>query len=31
VTGLSFEKPDPAVPVRERIRTALAAALPEYF
>lgn len=31
VTGLTFEKPDPAVPVRERIRTALARTLPEYF
>ena len=31
VTGLEFERPDPAVPVRERIRAALARELPEYF
>ena len=31
LTGLKFEKPDPAVPVRARIRDALAKELPEYF
>ena len=31
LTGLQFEKPDPAVPVRARIRDALAKELPEYF
>lgn len=31
VTGLEFEKPDPSVSVRARIREALAKELPEYF
>ena len=31
VTGLTFDYPDPAVPVRSRIREALARELPEYF
>jgi phosphoribosylaminoimidazole-succinocarboxamide synthase len=31
VTGLPFEEPNPSIPVRDRIRDALAAALPEYF
>ncbi|MEV2264965.1 phosphoribosylaminoimidazolesuccinocarboxamide synthase [Nonomuraea africana] len=31
LTGLEFEKPDPQVPVRDRIRDALAKELPEYF
>jgi phosphoribosylaminoimidazole-succinocarboxamide synthase len=31
LTGLPFEKPDPQVSVRSRIRDALAAELPEYF
>ena len=31
VTGLSFEYTDPSVPVRERVRAALASAFPEYF
>lgn len=31
VTGLTFEEPDPSIPVRSRIRDALAVALPEYF
>ncbi|MFQ5764785.1 MAG: phosphoribosylaminoimidazolesuccinocarboxamide synthase [Rhodospirillales bacterium] len=31
VTGLPFEKPDMATPIRERIRASLARALPEYF
>ena len=31
VTGLEFEKPDPRVSVRARIRDALAKELPEYF
>jgi phosphoribosylaminoimidazole-succinocarboxamide synthase len=31
VTGLEFEKPDPSVSVRARIRDALAKELPEYF
>lgn len=31
LTGLTFEKPDPSVPVRARIRDALAKELPEYF
>lgn len=31
VTGLTFETPDPSVPVRSRIRDALARQLPEYF
>jgi phosphoribosylaminoimidazole-succinocarboxamide synthase len=31
VTGRSFARADPAVPVRTRIRDALATALPEYF
>lgn len=31
VTGLTFEVPDPATPVRDRIRANLAKAFPEYF
>lgn len=31
VTGQKFERTDPKVPVRDRIRTALAEALPKYF
>lgn len=31
VTGRSFDYPDPGVPVRERVRAALAKAFPEYF
>lgn len=31
VTGLKFDYPDTTVPVRERIRNALAKAFPEYF
>jgi hypothetical protein len=31
LTGLEFEKPDPWVSVRARIRDALAKELPEYF
>ncbi|MET9276074.1 phosphoribosylaminoimidazolesuccinocarboxamide synthase [Kribbella sp. NPDC003557] len=31
VTGLTFEEPDPSIPVRTRIHDALAKALPEYF
>lgn len=31
VTGLAFEKPDMARPIRDRIRASLARALPEYF
>ena len=31
VTGKKFERTDPKVPVRDRIRTALAEALPKYF
>ena len=31
LTGLKFEKPDPRVSVRARIRDALAKELPEYF
>jgi len=31
VTGLPFEYSDPAIPVRERIRGAMANAFPEYF
>ena len=31
VTGLEFEKADPGVSVRARIRDALAQELPEYF
>ena len=31
VTGLELERPDPAVPVRDRIRASLARELPEYF
>lgn len=31
VTGQKFEYADPAVPVRERVRNALASALPEFF
>lgn len=31
LTGLEFEKPDPRVSVRARIRDALAKELPEYF
>jgi len=31
VTGLTFEKPDPTVSVRDRIHDALAKELPEYF
>jgi phosphoribosylaminoimidazole-succinocarboxamide synthase len=31
LTGLKFEKPDPSVSVRARIRDALAKELPEYF
>ena len=30
-TGLEFEKSDPSVPVRDRIRAALATEFPEYF
>jgi phosphoribosylaminoimidazole-succinocarboxamide synthase len=31
LTGLEFEKPDPQIAIRSRIRTALAKELPEYF
>ena len=31
VTGRSFDYPDPAIPVRERVRGALAKAFPQYF
>ncbi len=31
VTGRSFAYPDPEVPVRERVRAALAEAFPEFF
>ena len=31
VTGRSFERPDTSIPVRNRVRTALASAFPEYF
>lgn len=31
LTGLKFNKPDPSVPVKDRIRAALAKELPEYF
>jgi phosphoribosylaminoimidazole-succinocarboxamide synthase len=31
MTGLKFKRPNPAVPVRARIRDALAKELPEYF
>ena len=31
LTGLEFDRTDPAVPVRDRIRAALVSELPEYF